>query len=215
MTLKSKRRCANSNGLCNCCVSYHHLFSAFCPSYILKNHTLVHFILHFFTIIVQFLSLVLQFETQWTAAYQVSLSFTISWNLLNSCPLSQWCHPTISSSVIIFSSCLQSFPESRSFPMSQFFASGGQSIGASASVQKLVFIQKSSPVTQLVKYLPNNTGDRRDVGSIPGLGRFPREGNGNPLQYSCLENSMNREAWLTTVYEVAKSQTWLSTHAFL
>ena len=82
MTLKSKRRCANSNGLCNCCVSYHHLFSALCPSYILKNHTLVHFILHFFTIIVQFLSLVLQFETQWTAACQVSLSFTISWSLL-------------------------------------------------------------------------------------------------------------------------------------
>ena len=52
---------------------------------------------------------------------------------LNSCPLSQWCHPTISSSVIHFS-CLQSFPASESFPMSQFFASGGQSIRASASV---------------------------------------------------------------------------------
>ena len=89
--------------------------------------------------------------------------------------------------------------------MSQFFASGGQSIRASASVQKLVFIQKSSPVTQLVKILPNDTGDRGDMGSIPGLGRFPREGNGNPLQYSCLENSMDREAWLTTVHEVAES----------
>ena len=44
----------------------------------------------------------------------------------NSCPLSQWCHPTISSSVVPFSSCLQSFPASRSFPMSQFFTSGGQ-----------------------------------------------------------------------------------------
>ena len=51
----------------------------------------------------------------------------------NSCPLSPWCHPAISSSVIPFSSCLQSFPASRSFQMSQFFASGGQSIGASAS----------------------------------------------------------------------------------
>ena len=51
----------------------------------------------------------------------------------NSCPLNQWSHPTISSSVIPFSSCLQSFPASGSFPMSQFFASGGQSIGASAS----------------------------------------------------------------------------------
>ena len=51
----------------------------------------------------------------------------------NLCPLSQWCHPTISSSVTPFSSCPQSFPASGSFPMSQFFASGGQSIGASVS----------------------------------------------------------------------------------
>ena len=51
----------------------------------------------------------------------------------NSCPLSQWCHPNISSSVIPFSSCFQSFPASGSFQMSQFFTSGGQSIGASAS----------------------------------------------------------------------------------
>ena len=51
----------------------------------------------------------------------------------NSCPSCWWCHPTISSSVIPFSSCLQSFPALGSFPMSQFFTSGGQSIGASAS----------------------------------------------------------------------------------
>ena len=50
----------------------------------------------------------------------------------NSCPLSQWCHPTISSSVIPFSSCLQSFPALESFPVSQFFTLGGQSIGVSA-----------------------------------------------------------------------------------
>ena len=50
----------------------------------------------------------------------------------NSCPLSRWCHPTISSSVVPFSSCLQSFPASGSFQMSQFFALGGQSIGVSA-----------------------------------------------------------------------------------
>ena len=55
----------------------------------------------------------------------------------NSCLLSRWCHPTISSSVIPFSSCLQSFPASGSFPMSQLFASGGQSIGASASAPVL------------------------------------------------------------------------------
>ena len=50
-----------------------------------------------------------------------------------SCPLSRWCHPTISSSVVPFSSCPQSFPASGSFPMSQLFTSGGQSIGVSAS----------------------------------------------------------------------------------
>ena len=55
----------------------------------------------------------------------------------NSCPLSWWCHPTISSSVILFSSCLPSFPASGSFPNSQFFESGGQSIGASASASVL------------------------------------------------------------------------------
>ena len=63
----------------------------------------------------------------------------------NSCPSSQWCHLTISSSVPPFSSCLQSFPVSGSFKMSQFFASGGQSIGASASLL-LVNIQDWFPL---------------------------------------------------------------------
>ena len=48
-----------------------------------------------------------------------------------------------------------------------------------------------------------------DLGSIPGLGRSPLEGNGNPLQYSCLENPMDRGAWQATVHDVAKSQTQL------
>ena len=55
----------------------------------------------------------------------------------NSCPLSQWCHPTISSSIIAFSPCLQSFPASGSFPMSQFFTLSGQSIGVSAATSVL------------------------------------------------------------------------------
>ena len=59
------------------------------------------------------------------------------WICSNSCPLSRWCHPTISSSVILFSSCSQSFPASVSFPVSQLFASGGQSIGTSASASVL------------------------------------------------------------------------------
>ena len=83
---------------------------------------------------VQSLSQVQLFATPWTTARQTSLSITISGVCSNSCPLSQWCHPTVLSSVIPFSSCLQSFPASGSFPRSQLFASGGQSIGTSASV---------------------------------------------------------------------------------
>ena len=65
------------------------------------------------------------------------------------------------------------------------------------------------PGGTVVKNLPANSGDSRDIGSIPGLGRSP---GGNPLQESCLENSMNRGAWQATVHGVAKSQTQLSTH---
>ena len=82
---------------------------------------------------VQSLSCVQLFATPWTAACQASLSPTPG-VYSNSCPLSQWWHPIISSSVITFSSFLQSFPASGSFPMSQFFTSGGQSIGVSASI---------------------------------------------------------------------------------
>ena len=89
---------------------------------------------HPFVVVFQSFSHVRLFATPWTTALQASLSFTISQSCSNSCPLSQWCHPTILSSVVPFSSCLQSFPPSRSFPMSQLFASGGQSVGASASV---------------------------------------------------------------------------------
>ena len=58
----------------------------------------------------------------------------------------------------------------------------------------------------VVKNLPANEGDLRDQGSIPGWGRFPGEGNGSPLQYSCLENPMDRGAWWATVCGVEKSQ---------
>ena len=70
-------------------------------------------------------------------ARQASLSITNSQSLPNSCPSSQWCYPTISSSVDPFSSCPQSFPASRSYQMSQIFASGGQIIGVSASTSVL------------------------------------------------------------------------------
>ena len=71
--------------------------------------------------------------TPWTAARQASLSITNSQSLFKLMSIEQWCHPTVSSYVVPFSSCLQSFPASGSFQMSQFFASGGQSTGVSAS----------------------------------------------------------------------------------
>ena len=85
-------------------------------------------------VVVQSLRYVQLFANPWRAAQQASLAFTVSWSLLKLSPSSQWCHPTISSSVIPFFSCLQSFPASGSFPVSQFFTSGDQSTGASASV---------------------------------------------------------------------------------
>ena len=75
--------------------------------------------------------------------------------------------------------------------------------------------RKASQVALVVKNLPVNAGHIRDVGSIPGLGRSPGEGHSYPLQYSCLENPMDRGTWRATVHRVAKSQTQLkqlSTH---
>ena len=84
---------------------------------------------------VQFCSLshVQLFETPWTAAHQASLSINNSWSLLKLMSIESVMPSPISASVVPFSSCLQSFPASGSFPMSQFFISGGQNIGVSAS----------------------------------------------------------------------------------
>ena len=62
----------------------------------------------------------------------------------------------------------------------------------------------------MVKSLPANAGDLRDEGLIPGLGRSPGGGNGNPLQYSCQENPMDRGAWEGRVHGFSKNQTCLS-----
>ena len=64
-----------------------------------------------------------------------------------------------------------------------------------------------SQVALVVKNLPTNAGDITDTGSIPRSGRSPRVGNGNPFQYSCLENPMDRGAWWATIYRVTKSRT--------
>ena len=76
-------------------------------------------------------------DTLWTAAHQTSLSSPTPRACTNSCPLSRWCHPTISSSVIPFSSCFQSYRASVSLLMGQLFASGGQRIEVSASASDL------------------------------------------------------------------------------
>ena len=67
--------------------------------------------------------------------------------------------------------------------------------------------QRACQVALVVKNPPVDSGDTRDTGSIPGSGRSPGVGNGNPLQYSCQENPMGRGAWWATVHGLAKSQT--------
>ena len=62
----------------------------------------------------------------------------------------------------------------------------------------------ASQVALVVKNLLANAGDKRDMGLIPGSGRFPGEGQGNPLQYSCLDNPMDRGAWWATVHWAAR-----------
>ena len=73
----------------------------------------------------------------------------------------------------------------------------------------------ASQVAPVVENLPASAGNLREVGSIPGSGRSPGEGNGNPLQYSCLENPIERGAWWAAVQGVVKSRTQLSMLMFL
>ena len=98
----------------------------------------------------------------------------------NSCPLSRWCHPTISSSVVSFSSCLQSFPASGSFQMSQLFTSGGPSIGVSASASVLpVNIQDWFPLgwTGWISYSPRDSQEPSPTPQFKSI---------NPLVFSFL-----------------------------
>ena len=80
------------------------------------------------------------------------------------------------------------------------------------SAAKLINFKKTGafPGGEVVKNPPVNVGDARDLGSIPWWGRSPEVGNSNPLQYSFLENSLDRGAWWATVLGIAKSQTQLS-----
>ena len=85
----------------------------------------------------------------------------------NSCPLNQWCHPTISSSVDPFSSCPQSFPASGSFPISQLFTSGGQSTRALASAPVLLMTIQSWFLLGLVVWSPCYPGDSQKSSPLP------------------------------------------------
>ena len=127
-------------------VSFSHICVSHISSSLLNTFALINIIneicsfimsSNFLLFLVQSWSRVLLFVTPWIAACQTSLSITNFRSLLKLCPLSWWCHPNISSSVIPFSSHLQSFPASGSFLMSHLFASGGQSIGISASTSVL------------------------------------------------------------------------------
>ena len=91
---------------------------------------------------------------------------------------------------------------------------GFVSCSAVAALKPLIIYgTRASQVAQLVKNLPANAGDTRDMGSIPMLGKSSGTGNGNLLQYSYLENSMDRGAWRATVHEVTKTRTRLNMHA--
>ena len=115
----------------------------------------------------QLLSHVRLFATPWIAARQASLPSSIPGVYSNSCLLSQWCHPAISSSVVPFSSCPQSLPASESFPMSQFFTSGGQSIGVSASTSVLPMnIQEWFPL-RLTVWSPCNPRNSQESSPTP------------------------------------------------
>ena len=124
----------------------------------------------------------------------------------NSCPLSQWCHPTISFSVIPLSSCLQSFPASGSFQMSQFFIQRRQ-----WQPTPVLLPGKSHGWRSLVGCSP--WGCEESDTTVQLLFHFSLscvgEGDGNPFQCSCLENPRDGGAWWAAVYGVAQSQTRL------
>ena len=130
---------------------------------------------------VQLLSRVRLFVTPWIAARQASLSITNSGVHWDSRPSSQWCHPAISSSVVPFPSCPQSFPASESFPMSQLFAWGGQSIGVSASAS----------------VLPMNTQDWSPLGRT---GWISLQSKGHTIFFLTSTNSFGIYSFLKLLY---------------
>ena len=148
----------------------------------------------------------------------------------NSCPVSQWCHPTISSSVIPFSSFPQSFPASESFQMSQLFTSGGQSIGVSASASVLPMnTQDWSPLewtgwislqskglsrvfsnTTVQKHQFCQCGRCKRRGINPWVGKMPWRREWQPTSVFLPRKFVDRGAWWAAIHGAAKTQTKLS-----
>ena len=83
-----------------------------------------------------------------------------------------------------------------------------------AELTSTAFLSGVSQMVLVVKNLPAKAGDAREAGLISGLGRSPGGEHGNPLQYSCLDNSTDRGAWQATVHGAAKSQIQLGTHTY-
>ena len=125
---------------------------------------------------VQSLSHVWLFATPWTIALQASCPSPTPGACSNSCPLNQWCHPTISSSAFPFSSCLQSFPASGSFPMSQFFASGGQSLELQLQHQSFQRIFRTDFLYDWQVWSPCSPRDSQESSPAPQFKSI------NPLQ---------------------------------
>ena len=134
------------------------------------------------------------------AACPASLSVTNSCSYSNSCPLNQWCHPTISSSVIPFSSCLQSFPASGLFPMSWLFTSGHQSIGASASVLPINWFLLGMP-----SFISLQSRDSQESSQAPQLESI------NSSVLSLLDGPSHRVTiYSLDILDVLLSQFWTS-----
>ena len=168
-------------------------------------------------VIVQSLSRVHLFVTIWTATHQASLSFTVSWSLLKLMSIESvrssnhliLCYPLLLPPSI--------FPSIRVSSMSQFFTSGGQRIGASSSASVLPMNNQEWFPLGLAGLISLQSKTLSRVFSnttVPGSERSPGEGNGNLLQYSCLENPKDRGAWWATIHGVANSWIQLATNTF-
>ena len=153
--------------------------------YHLSQHTIVVF---------QSLNGVWLFVTPWTAACQASLSFMVSQSLLKFMSIESM---MLSNHLIL---CCPLLLLPSIFPIIRVFSVHY------ITIQKQIWYWHNLRMALVVKNLPENAGYIRDAGSATGSERFPGEGHSNSLQYSCLENPMDRGTWWSTVHGVTKHQ---------